>query len=122
MLIEVLFVGLASYGVVIFLDRAMDYGHALGGIRYWAAYFFADEMDRGMMKNVKEIDVFSERLNMMDELYHQVVIYRPFLLFLLCKSCMAFWVVLIASICTGFSFWEGFLTLGIAYMASTMDN
>lgn len=122
MLIELLLIGVSCYGAVIALDRFMDYGHALSFVRYWCAFILATKRDKVRLRTAKKNYDFSGRINDMDSLYHKITTYRPYLLLLLCKSCMAFWVVIAVSLCLDLTLLNWFVVFGTAYFASTFDN
>ena len=120
---ELFLVGAVCYGLAVGLDRYMDYGHALGFIRFWVGWTLANDDHRLQMEVVRDNETdFSERLNIMDTIYRDIVMYRPYFLFFLCKTCMTFWIVVAASLICQLGWLEAFLVLGSSYIASIFDK
>lgn len=138
-----LIIGAISYGVVLFLDNAMDYGHIFGEIRAALVkrcddiHSFREDPNGGKIpitfrERFKEIRLepdFHERLQMMDNLYWQAAAIRGWKALLLCKRCMSVYAATFAfaiTLDTGLSFaaqGAQFLTiLAGAYLVNILDK
>ena len=115
-------IGVAAYGIAAFLDHAMDYGQALGRVRWQIAYWLGQHHHRKALLAMRHHSDFHERLQNMDDLYHMVAIRRPYLVLILCRKCMAFWVCLALALATG-SGVSGFaVMLGTSFALSIFDR
>lgn len=119
---DLLIIGIVAYGIASFMDHAMDYGQALGQIRYRLAYLLANGAEKRAMKSAATLTKFHDRMQKMDDLYHMVATHKPYLILILCRKCMAFWVCLgfaIAFSAGGAGF---FVILGTAFALSIFDK
>lgn len=119
---ELLVIGACCYGVACLLDKYMDYGHALGWVRYWVMYWLASDVDRQFLRDAAEGDDFAHRIDYMDKLYMEIVIYRPYLLVLHCKTCMTFWITLSMCVVFANSITDVLLLYGSASIISFIDR
>lgn len=123
MFAEMFLIGACCYGFAVGLDKYMYYGHALGFIRFWIGWTLANDEHRTQLDVVRANETdFGERINIIDGIYMEIVMYRPYFLFFICKTCMTFWVVVAASLICQFGWLQGFLILGSAYIASMFDK
>ncbi|MDV7390768.1 hypothetical protein RZS08_05410, partial [Arthrospira platensis SPKY1] len=81
-------IGALMYGVAMALDAAMDYGHALGWIRWRVIVGKRGRVPRG---------TFEERVLEADRKYWTAALRSRVALGLLCLSCWGWWLCLAGS-------------------------
>lgn len=139
-LIDYAIIGAAGYGVAYMIDRAMDYGHIFGFIRYQIARTSqelvwlgpddgqkecCDLMTVGeMIEATRHNTNFAQRLEDMDDLYWRTTITRPWFVIFLCRDCMTAYTT--TALAAAYIFTQGafetaslvgyFTSMGIAYL------
>lgn len=114
--------GASCYGFAVYLDKAMDYGHALSIVRFKVMYWFANKKHRELLLQVDGVKTFGDRIVWTDKIYMDIVLYRRFLLIMLCPRCMSFWFILYTWWIMGFGWINLLILVGSASIISFLDK
>jgi hypothetical protein len=121
MLVNLLLIGAACYGLSVFLDGTMDYGHMFGKVRFNLLYKSASTKDKRALLLAKKETDFAERLQMIDNIYWNIATYKPYLILFLCRKCVATWIAIIAGLLMGMT-WDVLFVVSGVYLASIFDK
>lgn len=97
-LYELIYTGIAGvvlFGLLVWLDRTMDYGHALGFVRYKLFWHFASSKQKVLLNDAKQTD---DRIVSTDAVYWIIARNKPWMQIFLCLNCQLFWAAAIAAL------------------------
>jgi hypothetical protein len=118
MLVE-LCLSIAAVGIAVFLDNAMNYGKALGFIRYQVACLIGS---RQKLEELRQNTDFAERTQKISDYYWYLATKKQWFTLLLCRDCLLFWIVVTICLVMSYGLLQFVLILGVSHTISNINE